>query len=135
MSSVSVPSDERSRARQPHGRVHQALVGRRVDRGSSVILAVLNLVGFVGYSLVFLFYMLGAAMAAGTTTPAMERWISSMLWTLAIGAGSCLYTGFMLAASQRWPRGIQYLVFAAVVAVVLLNVFAPPGIHSPRPRV
>jgi hypothetical protein len=133
MSSISIPAGERSRPRSLGGRVHDALVGRRIDRGSSIVLAVLNLAGFAGYSLVFLFYMLGAAMAAGTATTAMERWIYGMLWVLGIGAAACLYTGVMLAAGHRWPRGVQWLPVVMLAAVVLLNVFAPPGINSPRP--
>lgn len=133
MSSASIPAGERSRPRSLRDRVHDALVGRRIDRGSSIVLAVLNLAGFAGYGLVFLFYMLGAAMVAGTATPAMERWIYSMLRVLAIGAAACLYTGLMLAAGHRWPKGVQWLPVAMLAAVVLLHVFAPPGINSPRP--
>lgn len=132
-----VPSQSASAAEGPGqgrpGALHDALVGRRLDRGSSIILAVLNLVGFAGYALVFLFYLLGAAMAAGTTSEAMDRWITGMLWSLGIGAAACLYTAVLLAAGHRWPRGVQWLPVAMLVAVVLLNVFAPPGIHSPRP--
>lgn len=135
MSSSSISTDERSTRSTLGSRVHDALVGRRIDRGSSIVLAVLNLAGFAGYSLVFLFYMLGAAMAAGTATPAMERWIYSMLWVLGIGAAACLYTGVLLAAGHRWPRGVQWLPIVMLAAVVLLHIFAPPGINSPRPGV
>jgi len=133
MSSISMPTDERSTQSTLGGLVRDTLVGRRIDRTSSVVLSCLNLAAFVLYFLALLFYMLGAAMAAGTTTPPMEQWFTAMLWALGTGAVACLYTGVVLAASHRWPRAVQYLALAALVAVVLLHVFAPPGIHSPRP--
>lgn len=115
------------------GGVYDALVGRRIDRGFSIVIAVLNLAGFAGCSLAFLFFLLGAAMAAGTATPAMDRWLERTLWSLGIGAAACLYTAAMLAARQRWPRGVQLLALLAIVAFALLNLFAPPGIWTPRP--
>ena len=130
MSSISMPTDERSTL---GGRFRDALVGRRIDRSSSILLSCLNLAAFVLYFLALLFYMLGAAMAAGTTTPAMQQWLSGMLWALGTGAVACLYTGVVLAACHRWPRAVQYLAVAALVAVVLLHIFVPPGIYSPRP--
>lgn len=134
---TALPSQSASAVEGPgqpgrRGALYDALVGRRLDRGSSIILAVLNLVGFAGYGLVFLFYLLGAAMAAGTTTQAMDRWINGMLWSLGVGAAACLYTAILLAAGHRWPRAVQWLPVIMLLAVVLLNVFAPSGINSPR---
>jgi hypothetical protein len=63
----------------------------------------------------------------------MQQWFTGMLWALGTGAVACLYTGVVLAARHRWPWAAQYLALAALIAVVLLHIFAPPGIHSPRP--
>lgn len=114
-------------------RIHDALVGRPLDRGSRIILLGLNLIGLVMYGLGFLFFLLGAAMAAGTATPAMEVWIASMLWVLGIAAVSCVWVGLQLAFGGRWPWAVQYATVAALAVVVLLCLFAPPGIFSPRP--
>lgn len=132
MSSDFAPADERPIRSPLGGRVHDALVGRHIDPNFSIVLRWLNLAAFVIYFLALLWYMLGAAMTAGTATPAMRQWLTAMLWVLATGAAACLYTGVLLAARDRWPRGVQYLAVAALVAVVLLNIFAPPGINSPR---
>ncbi len=127
MPSISAPTDERATPSTLRSRVSEALVGRRIDASSSTILRWLNLAAFVGYLLAFLFYLLGAAMAAGTTTPGLEQWLTRVLWTLAIGGLACLYVAFA-SLGGRWPKGVQLVAVAALVAFVLLHVFAPPGV-------
>lgn len=127
MPSIPAPTDERSTSPPLRTRVYEALVGRRIDPTSGIILRWLNLAAFVGYFLVLLFYMLGAAMAAGTTTPGLAQWITSVLWTLGIGAAACLYVAILLAAGGRWPWAVQLAAAAAAVGFVLLQIFAPPG--------
>jgi hypothetical protein len=128
MPSITVPAGERSSPGDLRGRLYQALVGRRIDASSSTLLRWLNLAAFVGYLLVLLFYLLGAAMAAGTSTPGLELWLTRVLWTLALGAGACLYVAVLLAARDRWPWAVQFAAAAAALAFVLLHIFAPPGV-------
>lgn len=128
MPSISAPTDERSTPQPLRTRVYEALVGRRTDRASSTILRWLNLAAFVGYFLALLFYMVGAAMAAGTTTPGLAQWLTNVLWSLGIGAAACLYVAILLAARDRWPWGVQLVTAAAAAAFVLLHIFAPPGV-------
>jgi hypothetical protein len=127
-----------STVRNRHGdlewrtRVYQALVGRTIDSSSAILLAILNGLGFAVCLLALLFWTLGAAMAAGTTTPEVDLWIARTLWSLGVAAGSFSWVTLQASIFRRWPWAIQLLAGVAVVTAVLLYVFAPPGIHSPR---
>lgn len=113
-------------------RVYHALVGRPVESNSAIVLLALNALPLAVCLLAFGFWTLGAAMAAGTTHPEVDRWIARTLWSLGIAAGAFSWVMLQLAVGRRWPRGIQLLAGAAVLVAVLLYLFAPPGIHSPR---
>lgn len=128
MPPTSIPSTRARGARGWPTGAFNALVGRQVESNSAIVLIILNAMALVVCGLALLFWLLGAAMAAGTTTPGLDLWLSRMLWTLAAAVGAFAWVIVALSFRRRWPWGIQLLAGAAVLVALLLYIFAPPGV-------
>ena len=108
-------------------RAYRSLVGRTVDSTSAILLLVLNGLALFVCLFALGFWFMGAAMAAGTSEPQVDLWISRTLWSLGIAAGAFSWVMLQAATARRWPSGIQLLAGAAVLVAVLLYIFAPAG--------
>jgi hypothetical protein len=133
MSSYSVSADEGSAHYTRRTQLHDALVGRPLGTVANLILRLVNGAAFGACALALFLLFMAAALAAGTTTPAMDLWMGRMLAALSVGAVAFLRVVWQLAKRDRWPWGWRLLAVLAVVAVALLWLSAPPGINSPRP--
>lgn len=134
MNSYPVSAEDEGPARYVRRtRTNDALVGRPVGVAANLVLRLVNLAALGACVLALLVLFLGAAMAAGTTTPAMDLWMGRMTLALAVGAVAFLRVVWQLAARDRWPWGFQLLGAVVIVAIALLWLSAPPGILTPKP--
>jgi hypothetical protein len=132
MPSTSTAANRPRGDRDWRTRAYDALLGRTVDSNSGILLVILNGLALAVCLLALLFWTLGAAMAAGTTAPEVDLWINRTLWSLGVAGGAFSWVMLQASIFRRWPWAIQLLAGVAVLAAVLLYIFAPPGIHSPR---
>jgi hypothetical protein len=133
MSSYSYSADEGPARYARPTQLHDALVGRPLGTVANLILRLVNGAAFGACALALFLLFMGAALAAGTTTPAMDLWMGRMLAALIVGAVAFLRVTWQLLKRDLWPWGWQLLGVAAAVAIGLLWLSAPPGINSPPP--
>lgn len=128
MSSYSASADEGPARYARRTPLNEALVGRPVGTVARHVLQLVNAAALGACAVALFLLFMGAALAAGTTTPAMDLWIARMTAVLIVGAVAFLRVTLKLSARALWPWGFQLLGLVAIIGIALLWLSAPPGI-------